>query len=169
MKKCGVDIESDDGELIENASLFAFPEMESIVQLAVVYSSYCGLILYRINGHGRLPHDLFFNRATRIRVQMFFYAILVAMCFVTIILTQFNNMVAEQRIRIILFNFVPLFLLGGFGTYILPMTTSKLINYPLRIEDGILLSDDAEGFLREQTTLPPEVVDNLDRKCFMQS
>lgn len=48
--------------------------------------------------------------------------------------------------------------------YLLPMTTSKLINYPLRIEDGILLSDDIEGYLREQSTLPPEVVDNLDCK-----
>lgn len=46
-------------------------------------------------------------------------------------------------IQVIVCNLLPLFFLGAFSTYILPAITSKVLKYPLRIEDEVF--DEMEG------------------------
>lgn len=46
------------------SNMFAKPELIHAAVLSVVYSSYIGLVLFRVNGHGRLPFNVFFNSAT---------------------------------------------------------------------------------------------------------
>lgn len=61
LKNCGAEIESVDGVLVPNNQLFAPPELKNTADISVLLASYIGLVLYRMNGLGRLPHDLFFN------------------------------------------------------------------------------------------------------------
>ena len=61
MKKCGEDIDVDDGVLLTNNNLFASPEMRNTARYSALYASYIGFVLYRLNGQGRLPYDAFFN------------------------------------------------------------------------------------------------------------
>jgi hypothetical protein len=61
-------------------------------------------------------------------------------------------------------NFLPLFFLGVFGSYILPATTSRLLHYPLRIEDERFAAEDDEKFLSEQPTLLEEQKDRANGK-----
>jgi len=44
--------------------MFAKPELIHAAVLSIFYSSYIGLILYRLTGNGRLPFNVFFNSAT---------------------------------------------------------------------------------------------------------
>ena len=78
MKNCGAKIETVDGVLVPNNQYFAPPELKNIADLAVLYASYIGLVLYRLHGIGRLPHDLFFNAVTRVREQLTFVVLLIA-------------------------------------------------------------------------------------------
>ena len=66
--------------------------------------------------------------------------------------------------QVIVCNFLPLFFLGIFGTYILPATTSRLLHYPLRIEDERFAAEDDEKFLQEQSTLLAEQKDRANGK-----
>jgi len=77
LKNCGVNIETVDGVLVPNNQLFAPPELLYTADIAVLYASYIGLILYRLFGFGRLPHDLFFNEVTRVREQLTFSLLLI--------------------------------------------------------------------------------------------
>lgn len=77
LKNCGVEIESVDGVLVPNNSLFAPAELKNTADLSVLLASYIGLILYRMNGLGRLPYDLFFNQATRVREQLVYMALVI--------------------------------------------------------------------------------------------
>jgi len=66
--------------------------------------------------------------------------------------------------QVIVCNFLPLFFLGILGTYILPATTSRLLHYPLRIEDERFAALDDEKFLQEQSTLLEEQKDKANGK-----
>lgn len=59
--KCGEEIDVDDGVLLTNNNLFAAPELRNTARFSALYASYIGIVLYRINGFGRLPYDAFFN------------------------------------------------------------------------------------------------------------
>ena len=77
LKNCGANIETVDGVLVPNNQLFAPPELKNTADFAVLYASYIGLVLYRLHGIGRLPHDLFFNEVTRVREQLTFVGLLI--------------------------------------------------------------------------------------------
>ncbi len=59
---------------------------------------------------------------------------------------------------------IPSFLFGLWGTFILPATTSRLLHYPLRIEDERFAAEDDEKFLQEQSTLLAEQKDRANGK-----
>ena len=59
---------------------------------------------------------------------------------------------------------IPMFFFGFWGTFILPATTSRLLNYPLRIDDERFAAEDDEKFLSEQPTLLEEQKDRANGK-----
>ena len=154
LKNCGEDIDRVDGELVPNNTLFAFPELWNTARFAALYSSYIGLILYRLNGFGRMPYDLYFNSAVKPQNQLVFFGVLAGASFLVTLPVDITDIFDLYTVQVIVCNFLPLFFLGVFSTYILPMTTTKMLNYPLRIPDEVY--DEMEGddkYLSEQPTL----------------
>lgn len=62
LKTCGVDLDRVDGKLVPDNQMFASPELWSTAHYSALYASYIGLILFRLNGFGRVPYDYFFHR-----------------------------------------------------------------------------------------------------------
>ena len=61
---------------------------------------------------------------------------------------------------------LPFFLYGLWGTYILPATTSRCFNYPLRIEDKPYdEGEDDDKYLVEQASLIEDQKNKANGKC----
>lgn len=150
LKKCGEEIEVEDGALLPNNNLFAAPEMRNTARYSALYASYIGLCLYRINDHGRLPYDAFFNVNVKPMAQIVYAAVLAAAALLTLLPIKMTEMFDEYRIQIIVFNLLPLLFLGIFATYLLPVASSKALKYPMRIDDDKYESAaDDESYLHE--------------------
>jgi hypothetical protein len=134
--------------------MFAKPELIHAAVLSVVYSSYIGLVLYRLSGNGRLPFNVFFNPATTAKEQLTFLLILLLVTAGALLPFIFKDKVSSYTLQILVCSFLPFFFLGIFATYILPATTSRCLNYPLRIEDKPYdEAEDDDKYLVEQASL----------------
>lgn len=101
-----------------------------------------------------MPYDLYFNSAVKPQNQLVFFGVLAGASFLVTLPVDITDIFDLYTVQVIVCNFLPLFFLGVFSTYILPMTTTKMLNYPLRIPDEVY--DEMEGddkYLSEQPTL----------------
>lgn len=155
LQKCGEDIEQVDHKLVSNENMFAAPELRNTARFGVLYSSYIGLILYRLNGFGRMPYDLFFHREVKPRKQLILLGVLCAGAFAAWLPTTIADFIDIYTVQIIVCNLVPFLVLGLFSTYIMPLLAGRLIRYPKRIPDEDFNElESEEKFLCEEPTLP---------------
>ena len=134
--------------------------------ISVLFSSYIGLVLYRLHGNGRLPFNVFFNQFTTAKDQLTFLFILLLVTVAALQPFYYKDRVTNYWLQIILCSLLPFFFLGIFATYILPSITSRCLNYPLRIEDKPYdETEDEDKFLVEQGQLVEEQKNKATGKC----
>ena len=72
------------GEYLINTSSFQYIEVYKLCWLAGVFGLYSGMVFYRLGGHGRTPHNAFFNRYTSPMQQVVYSGVMIALVFAVI-------------------------------------------------------------------------------------
>jgi len=130
----------------------------------LIWGSYVGLVLFRRFGRGRSPYNHFTSE--RNWCKKLVYVVLNYMMFKMAVSVQELTDSNKQSfmVKAIVGRMIPMFFFGFWGTFILPATTSRLLHYPLRIEDERFAAEDDEKFLSEQPTLLEEQKDRANGK-----